>query len=237
MNGDEKLVQEIKSDAKTSDSEIDIGGVEIILNKDEETVENTSVDDNSQEFKKDPDEEFYGKNLRKLVDFAEECGVSYETIRRKVAKNEKQLGNHIVRDSVTGTRYLDEYAQEFLRKKTATHFVQLADKTALDEAKMWHDRFLELNMKYTELLERNTELSEKTARLLIFEEKEKTYQLQLEKSKQLEEEIADREKQQEQLENKARELESQLEDLKAENSSYVPYKTLFGKTRYKKVDK
>lgn len=237
MNKDEKFTQETKSDAKTNDSEIDIDGVEIILDKDEETIENTSVDNNSQGFEKAPNEDFYGKNLKKIVDFAEDCGVSYETMRRKVAKNEKQLGNHIVRDSVTGTRYLDEYAQDFLRTKTATHFVQLADKNALDEAKMWHDKFLELNTKYTELLEKNTELSEKTARLLILEEKEKTYQLQLEKSEQLEKEIADREKQQEQLENKAKELESQIEDLKAENSSYIPYKTLFGKTRYKKVDK
>ena len=231
------FVQETKSDAKTNDSEIDIDGVEVILNQDEATIENDSIDNNSRESKKESNEEFYGKNLRKLVDFAEECGVSYETIRRKVAKNEKQLGNHIVRDSVTGTRYLDEYAQEFLRTKTATHFVQLADKTALDEAKMWHDKFLELNTKYTELLEKNTKLNEKTAKLLILEEKERTYQLQLEKSKQLEEEIADREKQQEQLEIKAKELESQIKDLKAENSSYVPYRTLFGKTRYKKIDK
>ena len=236
MNEDEKLVRETSPEAKTNDSEIDIDGVEVIL-KNEETIENTSVKNNSQESEKDSNEEIYGKNLRKIIDFAEECGVSYETIRRKVAKNEKQLGNHILRDSVTGTRYLDEYAQEFLRTQTATHFVQLADKTALDEAKMWHDKFLELNTKYTELLEKNTELSEKTARLLIFEEKEKTYQLQLEKSKQLEEEIADRVKQQEQLENKAKELENQIKDLKVENDSFVPYKTLFGKTRYKKVDK
>ena len=227
MNKDEKITLETKSDAKTNDSEINIDGVEIILNKDEETIENTSTDNNSQEFEKAPNEDFYGKNLKKIVDFAEDCGVSYETMRRKVAKNEKQLGNHIVRDLVTGTRYLDEYAQNFLRTKTATHFVQLADKNALDEAKMWHDKFLELNTKYTELLEKNAELSEKTAKLLILEEKEKNYQLQLEKSEQLEKEIADREKQQEQLENKTKELENQIEDLKAENNSFVPYKTLF----------
>lgn len=50
-----------------------------------------------------------------LRDFAENKGVTYEAIRRQVAKYENELRGHIVvRDR---TKFLDEYAQNFLSER------------------------------------------------------------------------------------------------------------------------
>ena len=50
-----------------------------------------------------------------LRDFADQKGVTYEAIRRQVAKYETELRGHIVvRER---TKFLDEYAQEFLSER------------------------------------------------------------------------------------------------------------------------
>lgn len=68
-----------------------------------------------------------------LKEYAQNKGVTYEAIRRQVAKYESELRGHIViRDR---TKYLDEYAQDFLskRRRLSPVVVKVEDSTEATE--------------------------------------------------------------------------------------------------------
>ena len=65
-----------------------------------------------------------------LKDYAKNKGCSYEAIRKKVLKYKKELDEHIIK--VNRTKYLDDYAVEFLDKKRTTNPV-IVEKYDRDE--------------------------------------------------------------------------------------------------------
>lgn len=69
-------------------------------------------------------------NVKSLKDYAAFKGVAYETVRRQVLKYEAELSGHI---SIQGrTRYLDDYAMQFLDNKQQVKVVTVFEETGND---------------------------------------------------------------------------------------------------------
>lgn len=95
-------------------------------------------------------------NLISINDYAKETGVSYEAIRKRVARYRSELKGHIIIDG--RTQYLDEYAREFLeeRRKRSPVIVRVE---AADE------RTNELEAKVSDLEEQKEQLLKRVAAL------------------------------------------------------------------------
>lgn len=164
------------------------------------------------------EEEVFGENLKTFNDFAKECGRTYETIRKRVKDAEDVLGKHIVYNPKTKTRYLDSFAQEYLRNNSAMDYIQLNETSAADEVKALQAKCEELTDKYQTLLEKQNGLME---RLVETSRIEAEHRFQIEKNEELTE--------------KTKELESKIEELQAENAKFEKCWSLFG-VRYKKKE-
>lgn len=53
--------------------------------------------------------------MKTLKEYANENHITYEAVRQQVKRYEKELSNHIKK--IKRTKYLDEFAIEFLDKK------------------------------------------------------------------------------------------------------------------------
>lgn len=67
------------------------------------------------EYYKNNNTSLYYIFMKTLKEYANENHITYEAIRQQVKRYEKELGNHIKK--IKRTKYLDEFAIEFLDKK------------------------------------------------------------------------------------------------------------------------
>lgn len=86
-----------------------------------------------------------------LKDYAKKQGISYEAIRKQVARYRDELGDHI---SYQGkTQYLDEIAEEFLDGKRAVNAIHIIEHDKDEQIEdLKHQNEL-LKMKIMELQE------------------------------------------------------------------------------------
>lgn len=102
-----------------------------------------------------------------LKDYAREKGVSYEAIRKQVARYKDELEGHIIKEG--RTQYLDDAAVEFLDHKRATNPVILLEASRDDEVQRLTDENKVLLLKVAEL--QDALLREKDAVKLLQEDK------------------------------------------------------------------
>ena len=179
----------------------------------------------------------YGEVMEvlKIKDFAEAQGVSYEAIRRQVARYSEELEGHITTQGKT--KYLDEYAVEFLskrRKEKPVIVLQQNITEELEEAKRENDKLqkilLEAQQRIIELQEDNIKAIESKAK----------YEALLEDSQRKDTEIQEARKELSEVKielseakSKLEETEEKLTSAEAEAQSYQ--KSIFG--LYRKVIK
>lgn len=134
-----------------------------------------------------------------IKDFAIEKGVSYEAVRKQVARYADELNGHI--SKVSRTQYLDDYAVEFLNEKRRNNPVVVLQESRNDEIQRLYDENRMLLIKITELQER------------LIHEKDQMRELQAEKIVFIEskEKLAEQEKENMRLEQELNETRRSLE--------------------------
>lgn len=71
--------------------------------------------------------------MKTLKEYANENHITYEAVRQQVKRYEKELINHIKK--IKRTKYLDEFAIEFLDKKRVDNPVIIMESSKDDEIK------------------------------------------------------------------------------------------------------
>ena len=71
--------------------------------------------------------------MKTLKEYANENHITYEAVRQQVKRYEKELINHIKK--IKRTKYLDEFAIEFLDKKRVDNPVIIMESSKEDEIK------------------------------------------------------------------------------------------------------
>lgn len=71
--------------------------------------------------------------MKTLKEYANENHITYEAVRQQVKRYEKELINHIKK--IKRTKYLDEFAIEFLDKKRVDNLVIIMESSKDDEIK------------------------------------------------------------------------------------------------------
>ena len=171
--------------------------------------------------------------VRKIKDFAQEQGVSYEAIRRQVKKYAEDLEGHIITKGKT--QYLDSYAMDFLadrRKESPIILLNQNINAELEETKLELEKMqkllLEAQQRIILLQEDNIKAIESKAKYeLLLEASEKNNT----KLQETEKELSEVKISLQETEEKLKDTESELSSAKAEANSYQ--KSIFG--LYKKV--
>ena len=164
-----------------------------------------------------------------LRDFARQKGVTYEAIRRQASKYENELRGHIViRDR---TKYLDEYAQEFLseRRRLSPVVVKVEEnQEELEELRssveslraklaLAQDELLKSQARVISLQDERTTLIESSSKYAALLEDHEALKDRLEESDRLREEAEAREADgREKLEELRRESDRELGELRRE---------------------
>lgn len=164
-----------------------------------------------------------------MREYAQQKGVTYEAIRRQVAKYGDELRGHIVtRDR---TKYLDEYAQDFLsdRRRLSPVVVKVEDNMEeLEDLRkdveslraklaLAQDELLKSQNRVIALQDERTALIESAAKYTTLLEDHAALKDQLTESDRLREEAEAREAEgREKLEELRRESDREIGDLKRE---------------------
>lgn len=170
-----------------------------------------------------------------LKQFAEEKGITYEAVRRQILKYADELEGHIV--TVDGTRYLDEEAQKFLseRRRLSPIVVKIEDtqadnKEILEKIESLKTQLLKAQERVIQLQdEARAGIEDKIKyQLLIADHEEQKKRLrEVETTLQEKQSELDSEKETRRaLQNRMEEQSKQLDDLRAEASTYE--RTWFG---------
>ena len=89
--------------------------------------------------------------MKTLKEYANENHITYEAVRQQVKRYEKELSNHIKK--IKRTKYLDEFAIEFLDKKEQIILILLWSLPKDDEIKRLVDENKALLLKVASLQE------------------------------------------------------------------------------------
>ena len=174
--------------------------------------------------------------------YANQRGVSYEAVRKQLSRYSDLLDEHI---TVQGkTRYLDAEAREILDSKRMQQPICVANTQHMQEVAELKNEIEQLKnelLAEKDLTSQEKDLKDKLKDELMTVMQEKialeTRMTALEKTNEsVNSELEEKQKHAKELEDDIKGLSLQIDELKAENAKYVPYKTLFGKTRYKKVE-
>lgn len=149
-----------------------------------------------------------------LRDFAENKGVTYEAIRRQVAKYETELRGHVVvRDR---TKFLDEYAQDFLSERRRLSPVVVKVEDAREDVEEL-ERAVE-SLRAQLLKAQNELLAAKDMIIALKDEKEAMIESKVKYSALLEEKEG-LQIRLEESEAKASSVSKELEDLRTESGA------------------
>ena len=116
---------------------------------------------------------FKGNKMISIKEYAKSKGVSYEAVRKQVARYEKELKDHVKK--VNRTKYLDDEAVAFLDEKRADNPIIIMESSKDEEIQR-------LEMENKALLLKVAELQE-----ALLKEKDQVKFLQNEKIELLEE--------------------------------------------------
>lgn len=86
-----------------------------------------------------------------IKEYAKSKGVSYEAVRKQVARYEKELKDHVKK--VNRTKYLDDEAVAFLDEKRADNPIIIMESSKDEEIQRLYDENKMLLMKVAELQE------------------------------------------------------------------------------------
>lgn len=175
-----------------------------------------------------------------LRQFAKEKRITYEAVRKQVIKYAEELEGHIV--TMDNTKYLDEYAQEFLseRRRMSPIVVKIEDAQADNgeyqaQIEALKTELLQVQKKVIQLQEETRAGIEDRIKyqLLIADHEEQKRKLrEAEDSiREKEEELRSEREVTRDLKNKTEEQGQQIEELRREADSYV--KSWFGFYRKK----
>ena len=87
-----------------------------------------------------------GKTMKKLQEFARECGVTDRAIQKHLKNHENELKGHFLRKGKNGT-WLDEFAQEYIRQRMTIKAVAVADNEMINEIEELRNKVKELEDK------------------------------------------------------------------------------------------
>ena len=113
-------------------------------------------------------------NVISLKDYAREHHISYEAVRKQVARYKKELDGHLIRDG--RQQFLDEEAVAFLdakRAKNPVAIINIGKDEALEAVKQKYTTLLEshtaLQKELDELRQENYRLASENARIALLE--------------------------------------------------------------------
>ena len=148
--------------------------------------------------------------MKSVKEYAKSHRISYEAVRKQIARYENELSGHIIKKN--RTRYLDDFAVAFLdERRNSSPIINLSEEVK------------EESIKNDALQEENKQLLYKIAQLqeqLLEAEKEKRKGIEASAKLQLLEES------QSKLEAKNEELTTKVAQLEAEKATFV--RTIFG---------
>ena len=150
-------------------------------------------------------------DVRSIKQIAEEQNVSYEAIRKQVARYSDELKDHIIRKS--RTQYLDEWAVNFLKEKRAESPIILMN---MDQNEQIEELTAQVESLKTHLLmaqEQIISLQEENKRSL---ETQIKYNALLEDTKAKDEKLQQAEQKVEEQQDQIRTMQTEAEDLRRE---------------------
>ena len=176
-----------------------------------------------------------------LRQFAREKGITYEAVRKQVLRFSDELEGHVV--TVDNTKYLDEYAQQFLseRRRMSPIVVKIEDTQADNgeyqaQIESLKTQLLQVQQKVIQLQdEARAGIEDKIKyQLLLSDHEEQKRKLREAEDalRKKEDEIQSGKEIMRDLQNKTEEQGKQIEELRKEADSYE--RTFFGLYRKRK---
>lgn len=164
-------------------------------------------------------------DIKSIKQIAEEQNVSYEAIRKQIARYSEELKDHIIRKN--RTQYIDQWGYEFLKEKRRENpiiLMNMDQNEQLEELKVQveflKNQLLESQKKVIELQEENQKSIESKIR----------YEALLETTKEKDERLKDAQEQIQDLRSEGAIKAKEIDDLKKERDEALEESQSFKKS-------